>query len=71
MEEDKVVSEEREMAEKLKSYFETLVKNLGINGRFTSEGLVSNKSVTEIIKKFQNRPSIIKTKENHQGHFSI
>ena len=31
----------------------------------------SNKSVTDIIKIFQNHPSIIKTKENHQGHFSF
>ena len=32
---------------------------------------VSNKSVTDIIKKFQNHPSITKIKENHQGHFSF
>ena len=32
---------------------------------------VSNKSVTDIIKKFQNHPSITKIKENHQGYFSF
>ena len=41
---------------------------LGINSRFTSEELVSNKSV---VKKFQNHPSRIKIKQNHQGHFGF
>ena len=42
-----------------------------MNSKFFSEEPVSNKSVTDIIKKFQNRLSIIKIKENHQGHFSF
>ena len=46
------------MTETFKSYFGSLVENLGINGKFVD--LVSNESVTEIIKKFQNHPSIIK-----------
>ena len=33
---DKVVSEEREVAETFKSYFETIVENLGINSKNTS-----------------------------------
>ena len=36
-----------------------------------SEELVSNESVTEIIKEFQSHSSIIKIKENHQGYFSF
>ena len=32
---------------------------------------VSNESVNDIIRKFQNHPSIIKIKENHHGHFSF
>ena len=32
---------------------------------------VSNESVNDIIRKFQHHPSIIKIKENHQGHFSF
>ena len=36
-----------------------------------SEKPVSNESVNGIIRKFQNHPSIIKIKENHQGHFSF
>ena len=36
-----------------------------------SEESVSNKSVNDIIRKFQNDPSIIKIKENHHGHFSF
>ena len=35
-----------------------------------SEVPVSNESVTDLIKKFEIHSSIIKIKENHQGHFS-
>ena len=42
------------MTETFKSYFGSRVENLGINGKFVD--LVSNESVTEIIKKFQ-KPS--------------
>ena len=52
IEEEKVVSEDKEVAEIFKSQFETLVENLGINSRFMSEEPVSNESVTDIIKKF-------------------
>ena len=47
------------------------MENLGINSKFMSEDPVSNESVNDIIRKFQNHPSIIKIKENHQGHFSV
>ena len=47
------------------------MENLGINSKFMSEEPVSNKSVNDIIRKFQNHPSIIKIKENYQGHFSF
>ena len=59
------------MTEPVKSYFETLLENLVINCTFVSEEPVSNESVTDIIKEFQNHPSMIKIKENHQGHFSF
>ena len=65
---DKVVSEEKEVTETLKSYFETTVENLGINSKFMSEKPVSNRSVNDIIRKFQNHLSIIKIKENHPGN---
>ena len=68
---DKIVSEDREVAETFKSYFGTIVENLGINSKFASKEPVSNESVYDIIRKFQNHPSIIKIKENHQGHFSF
>ena len=71
IEEDKVVLKDRQVTETFKSYFETLVENLGMNGKFLSEEPLSNKSVTDIIKKFQNHPSIIKIKENYRGHFSF
>ena len=44
---------------------------VGINTKLLSEEPVSNESVNDIIRKFQNHPSIIKIKENHQGHFSF
>ena len=52
IEEDKVVSEDNEVTETIKSYFETLLENLGINSRFMPEELVGEESVTDIIKKF-------------------
>ena len=36
-----------------------------------SEEPISNELVNDIIRKFQNHPSIIKIKENHHGHFSF
>ena len=47
------------------------MKNLGISSKFMSEEPVNNQSVTDIIKKLQNHPSITKIKENHRGHFSF
>ena len=35
------------------------------------EELVSHESVTDIIRKIENHPSIIEMKGNHQGHFSF
>ena len=58
IEEDKVVSEDKEVAETFKSYFETLVKKLGVNNKFLSEEAVSNESITEIYKSseyYKNR----------------
>ena len=47
------------------------MESLGVNSKFMSKEPVSNDSVNDIIRKFQNHPSIIKIKENHQGHFSF
>ena len=71
IERDKVVSEDRDIAETLRSNFETIVENLGINSKFMSKEPVINESANYIIRKFQNHPSIIKIKENYQGHFSL
>ena len=59
------------MSETFKSYFETLVGKLDINIKFVSEETVSNELVTDIITKFQNHPSIIKIKKNHQRYFNF
>ena len=42
-----------------------------MNSKFLSEEPVSNKSVIDIINKFQNHPGTMKIKENNQGHFSF
>ena len=67
---DKVVSEDREVTETFKPYFESIVKNLGINSKFMSEGPVSNESANDINRKFQNHPSIIKIKDINLDIFS-
>ena len=59
------------MSETFKSCFETLVGKLDINIKFVSEETVSNELVTDIITKFQNHPSIIKIKKNHQRYFNF
>ena len=72
IEEEKVVSEDKEVAKTFQSsYFETLVENLDTNSKFMSEEPVINESVTDIIKKFQTYPSIVKIKENCEGHFGF
>ena len=48
IEEDKVVSEDKELDKTFKSYFQTLVDNLDINTEFMSKEPVSNQSVTDI-----------------------
>ena len=53
IEEDNVVLKMKEDAEPFKSYFETLVENLGMNIKFLSEEPGTNKSVTYIIKNFK------------------
>ena len=47
------------------------MESLGLKSKYMSEETASNALVTGIIKKFQDYPSIIKTKENHQEHFSF
>lgn len=46
IEEDKVVSEDNEVAETFESYFETFAENLVINSKYTSEKPASDESVT-------------------------
>ena len=59
------------MTDTIRSYFQTVVENLGIISKFMSEEPVDNESVTDIIKKFENHPSLIKINENHQERFSF
>ena len=73
-----VPSEDREVAETFKLYFETIAKNLGISNKFMFEEPISNESENDIITKFQNQTSIImhnksskdnKNKEKPSGAF--
>ena len=85
MEEDKVASEDNEMAEtfmsyfetkscfswKKKYYFETILENLGIGSKYMSMDPVSNNSETNIVKKFENHPFMKKNKEKPSRAFNF
>ena len=82
IEEDKVVSEDNEVAEifmsyfetksccswEKKYYFETILENVCIDSKYMSVDPVSNDSETNIVKKFKNHPFMKKKKKNHQEH---
>ena len=62
---DEIISEDAEVAEKFNRYFSNVVKNLNIAGFET--GYYSNPAIDDIsniINKFENHPSIHKTKVN-------
>ena len=61
---DEIISEDAEVAEKLYRYFSNVVKNLNIAGFET--GYYNNPEIvnSNIIKKFENHPSIHKIKVN-------
>ena len=48
------------MAETFKSYFETIVENLGINSKYISGEPLIDESVTNIIRRFDNHSIVIK-----------
>ena len=58
----KVVSEDEEVAETFRLFFETVAKSFHINCKFMSDEPVGNESVNNIIRKFQNHTSVIKMK---------
>ena len=83
IEEDKVASEDNEVAETFMSYFETkscfswekkyyfetILENLGIDSKYMAMDPVSNDSETNIVKKCENHPFMKKKiKKNHQEH---
>ena len=53
IENDKVVSDDNKVAETFKLYFETIVENLDINRK-----KISDESVTDITRKFENHPQV-------------
>ena len=85
-EEDKVASEDNEVAETFMSYFETklsfpwekkyyfetILENLDIDSKYMFMDPVSDDSETNIGKKFENHPFMKKKiKKNHQEHFNF
>ena len=63
---ENILSEDKEVAEKLNSFFINAVNNLGIEGYDTSE-FINNEDNSFIINlkdKFKSHPSILKIKEN-------
>ena len=86
IEEDKVASEDNEVAEtfmsyfetkscfswgKKKYYFETILENLGIDSKYMSMDPVSNDSETNIVKKCENHPFMKKNKEKPSRAFNF
>ena len=77
IEEDKVASEDNEVAETFmsyfetkscfpwekKNYFETILENLGIDSKYMSMDPASDDSETNIGKKFENHPFMKKKKK--------
>ena len=62
---DEIISEDAEVADKFNRYFSNVVKNLNIEG-FETLYYINPEidDISNIIKKFENHPSIHKIKEN-------
>ena len=66
VEDDKIISEDKEVAQTFNDYFDEAVQSLGIsdNKILLSEPEQSDSKVLEAIKMYESHPSIIKIKEN-------
>ena len=65
VEKDKITSKDSEVAEKLNNFFIEAVKNLEIEPFVPdSDTGINTESIDDIIKMYENHPSILKIKEN-------
>ena len=66
IEDENIFSDDKEVAEKLNSFFINAVSKLKIQGFNTSEFIYNEVSsvITNITKKYENHPSILKIREN-------
>ena len=69
VEKETVISEESELAEVFKNYFENVVNNLNIQQPIFSHE--HNDSIANAIKNFEQHPSILKIKENRKVYSSF
>ena len=66
IENDDIISVDKDVAEIMNNYFIEAVENLGIN-KFVSEEVTNEKDsshITDVIKKYEKHPSIVKIKQN-------
>ena len=63
IENDTIISDDKEVAEKMNNFFITAVSNLNIEDLFPVNDNVNCKEISGILEKFQNHPSILKIKE--------
>ena len=64
VENDKIFSDNKEVAEKLNHFIIDAVENLGIEPFGVDMGNVSSDEIDEILKRYELHPSILKIKEN-------
>jgi hypothetical protein len=64
VENDKIISDDKEVAQTFNDYFENVVKSLGILPNEPDVPVPSQGKVLDAIKMYETHPSIIKIKEN-------
>ena len=68
VEENQVSTPDEAVAEKLSSYFETIVKNLDLQNKTDN---LTDDTLNDIAKKFENYPDLMKIKENKNKNFKF
>ena len=67
IEDDNIISNEKEVAEKMNNFFLNAVANLDIENPFIDEGINNSyEGITGILKNYEKHPSILKIKEKVQ-----
>ena len=63
VEDDRIINDDKEVAQTFNDYFDNAVKSLGISENEPSEPVQSQGKVLDAIKMYESHPSIIKIKE--------